>query len=125
MELHRAVQQAVAQGRFSRPPIHVGSSLSLSDGRWAAAVDVALGPLLNGWIVHNGGDRALLQARVWEKGAVLSPTASHPACPAAAAPNKQFAALQPVCWLAAAMLRPFAMADPCRRCGAACRSSSA
>ncbi|KAL4440366.1 hypothetical protein ABPG75_003367 [Micractinium tetrahymenae] len=61
VELHRAVQHAVAQGRFSRPPIHIGSSLSVADSRWAAAVDVALGPLLGGWIVHSGEDRALLQ----------------------------------------------------------------
>lgn len=68
VELHRAVQQAAAQGRFSRPPLHIGSSLSLADGRWAAAVDVALGPLLSGWIVHSGADRAVLQVRYWIAG---------------------------------------------------------
>ena len=35
-ELHKAVAAAVETGRFSKPPIQIGSQLSLADERWAA-----------------------------------------------------------------------------------------
>lgn len=60
-ELQAAVASAVAGGRFRRPPVLIGDALSLADARWGAAIEAAMGPQLDSWIVDSHADAAVLK----------------------------------------------------------------
>ena len=48
--------------RFERPPLGpFGTLLSLTDDKWATAVEASIGKVFNNFIVHNGRDAALLR----------------------------------------------------------------
>lgn len=58
-----AVEGAVRQGRFQKRPIGpIGAHLSLTDDRWAVAVDAAIGGAFSNFIVDNHSDLATLKA---------------------------------------------------------------
>lgn len=61
MELHAAVQRAVAARRFHDPPILLGAVLSLADEQWATAVEAAMGSKLDNWVVGSYADQAVLK----------------------------------------------------------------
>ena len=53
--------QASSAGRFTRLPIGpIGSKLTLTDDKWAAAVEVAIGRALSTFIVHSFADQKVL-----------------------------------------------------------------
>lgn len=63
VELHAAVEAAVAAGRFRHPPLLVGAHLSLSDDGWGTAVEAAIGRHFDTWVVDNHADAAVLKVR--------------------------------------------------------------
>lgn len=66
--LRENLAAAVRQGRFDRPPIGpVGALLSLTEERWAVAVEVAIAGHwysgFNGYLVHSHRDVTTLRVR--------------------------------------------------------------
>lgn len=58
----RHVDGAAAAGRFHRWPLGpIGTLLSLSDDKWAVAVEARLGRMLNQFITHDHHDLNLLR----------------------------------------------------------------
>lgn len=61
----RSVAQASSAGHFYRPPIGpIGSQLTLTEDKWAAAVEIAIGRALNTFVVHDFADQATLKASI-------------------------------------------------------------
>lgn len=57
VRLVQAVDAAARQGKFSKRPIGpVGQHLSLSDERWASAVEAAIGGGFDSFLVHSQRD---------------------------------------------------------------------
>lgn len=57
----RSVAQASAAGRFHRRPVGpIGSLLTLTDDKWAVAVEVAIGRALSTFVVHDFADQRTL-----------------------------------------------------------------
>lgn len=60
----RKIDQAVQSGRFHKPPLGpIGSLLTLTDDKWAVAVEASVGRAFNNFIVHNHHDCKLLKVR--------------------------------------------------------------
>ena len=56
------VRRAVEQGQFAKPPQGpIGSLLTLTDDKWALAVEMSIGKVFGSFIVHNYEDSKLLQ----------------------------------------------------------------
>ena len=83
--LRENIAAAVRQGHFDRPPIGpVGALLSLSDDRWAAAVEVAIGSkCFEGYLVTNKRDLHTLKV------CTLTPPDKIPCSPTSAAVRTQ------------------------------------
>lgn len=61
--LHK-IEAAMRQGRFSQRPIGpLGSLLSLSDDKWAVAVEAAIGRCFNDFLVANFNDLEVLRVK--------------------------------------------------------------
>jgi len=61
--LHK-IEAAMRQGRFLQRPIGpLGSLLSLSDDKWAVAVEAAIGRCFNDFLVANFNDLEVLRVK--------------------------------------------------------------
>ena len=61
-QLVSKVRQAVEAGQFARPPQGpIGSLLTLTDDKWALAVEMSIGKVFGSFIVHNYEDSKVLQ----------------------------------------------------------------
>lgn len=65
-QLTRLVSEIQANlHQFERPPLGpFGSLLTLSDDKWAVAIEASIGRLLNQFVVHSHKDAALLRVRI-------------------------------------------------------------
>lgn len=55
------VAQASSAGRFHRAPVGpIGSLLTLTDDKWAVAVEIAIGRALSTFVVHDFSDQRTL-----------------------------------------------------------------
>ena len=62
--LVQAIDAAARQGKFQKRPIGpIGAHLSLTDERWAVAVDAAIGGSFGNFLVHSGHDLTVLTVR--------------------------------------------------------------